>query len=91
MVPLKKSGLLHEAVEGKSFLSKPADEAVQGGQASGKLLDVSKFGGNRHSLNGLDLYRIALYAALRDQEAKELVGWYSEDALLRVELDFEPA
>ena len=41
--------------------------------------------------NGLDLHRIALYAAFGDQETKELGGWYSEDALLRVEFDLESA
>ena len=69
VVPLEVSGLLHEAVEGERFLSEPADEVVQGGQASGKLLDVSKLGGNRHSLNGLDLYWVAFNAAFGDQEA----------------------
>ena len=44
-----------------------------------------------HPLDGLDLHRVALYAAFRDQEAEELAGWYSEDALLRVELDLESA
>ena len=43
------------------------------------------------SLDGFGLYRIALYATFRDQEAKELAGWYSEDALLGVELDLESA
>ena len=69
VIPLEVSALLHEAVEGESFLSEPADEAVQGGQASGELLDVSKLGGDRHSLDGLDLHRVAFDAAFGDQEA----------------------
>ncbi len=47
--------------------------------------------GDFHPLDGLDLHRIALYAAYGDQETKELAGWYSEDTLLGVELDLEPA
>ena len=68
VVPLEVSALIHEAVEGESFLSELADEAVQGGQAPGELLDVSKFGGNHHSLNGLDLYWVAFDAAFGDQK-----------------------
>ena len=41
VVPLEVSGLLHESVEGESFLSESADEAVQGCQASDELPDVS--------------------------------------------------
>ena len=54
-------------------------------------MHIQQSAGYLHSLNGLDLYRVAFYAAFRDQEAKELAGWHSEDALLRVELDLESA
>ena len=39
----------------------------------------------------LQKYWFAFYAAYRDQEAKELAGWYSEDTLLGVELNLESA
>ncbi len=51
----------------------------------------SSLAGYLHSLNGLDFYWVAFYAAFRDQEAKELAGWYPEDTLLGVELDPESA
>ena len=38
-----------------------------------------------------DSYKVAFYAAFRDQEAKELAGWYSKDTFLWVELDLESA
>ena len=40
-------------------------------------------------LDGFDLSRVALNAAFRDQEAKELAGWYSKHAFLWVELDLK--
>ena len=40
-----------------------------------------------HVLDGLDLLRVRLDAAFRDEEADQLSGWDAEDALFRVELD----
>ncbi|MGO7515584.1 hypothetical protein ACC672_37835, partial [Rhizobium ruizarguesonis] len=74
-----------------SFLAQPTDESADARQAAGELLHIQQSVGYLHSLNGLDLYWVAFYAAFRDQEAKELAGWYSEDALLGIELDLESA
>ena len=54
-------------------------------------MHIQQSAGYLHSLNGLDLYWVAFYAMFRDQEAKELGDWYSEDTLLGVELDLESA
>lgn len=64
VVPLEKSGLLHELVQGKSLLAQPTDETADGCQAAGKFLHVQQSGGHLHPLDGLDLHRVALYAAL---------------------------
>ena len=64
---------------------------VKGSKASGELLDVSQPGGNLHPFYGLDLHRVAVNATFRDQEAEELAGWYSENALFWIELDLESA
>ena len=37
VIPLEVVGLLHDAVEGKSFLSEPAYEAVKGSQVAGNF------------------------------------------------------
>ena len=51
------------------------------------ILDVTKLGGYLHSLDGHDLHGVAIDPTLGKKETIELVGWYSEDTLLRVELD----
>ena len=63
MVPLEKSGLLHELVQGKSLLAQLIDETADGRQAAGKFLHVPQSDGHFHPLDGLDLHRVALYAA----------------------------
>ena len=54
-------------------------------------MHIKQSSGCFHPLDGLDLHRVALDAALRDQEAKELAGWYSKHALFWVELDLKSA
>ena len=87
----KKGGLLHQLIQRESFLAQPTDESADGCQAASELLHIQQSAGYLHPLDGLDLHGVALYAAFGDQETKELVGWYSENALLRVELDLESA
>ena len=58
VVPLEKSGLLHELVQGKTLLAQPTDETADGCQAAGKFLHVQQSGGRLHPLDGLDLHRL---------------------------------
>ena len=91
MVPLKKGGLLQQLVQGQSFLAQPADKSVDGRQAAGELLHIQQSAGYLHPLDSLDLDGVALYAVFGNQEAQELAGWDSKNALLGVELDLESA
>ena len=40
-----------------------------------------------HALDGLDLLRVRLDAAFRDEEAEQLSGWDTKDTLFRVVID----
>src|SRR3954464_13007593 len=48
---------------GESLLAEPADESADGCQTAGELLYVQQSAGYFHPLDGLDLHRVALYAA----------------------------
>jgi hypothetical protein len=57
---------LQEPVEGQAFLTKPRNEAAQGGEAPQHLLDPLEDSNQTHSFEGSNLFGVGLDASLGD-------------------------
>ena len=70
VVPLERRRILHQLIQGQGTLAQPAEKLADQGQAAGELLDIAQPSRLAHALDGLDLLRVCLNAALRDKEAE---------------------